>query len=260
MPASAELESWDIDRLATQCAQETRAFFRDDASDPRYCYELFRRALTAQVQAAWSAIYTEYAPLVTGWIREHPVYVTLDEDPETFVNCAFAGVWRRLSAPDTLAGFPTLEGILAYLKACARSCVRDAYRKQQSAQRHTPTLSLDAGALHGEPGSTTAAASAQSSATGPATGDPATPGQEPLQQIIAAERRAEMDAIIRQHVHDEKERLVFMSTFEWDLKPRQIYASYAQQFADVQEVYRLKRNLLERLGRDPALQSLAGIR
>ena len=62
----------ELTTLIAQCSAQTQAFFRRRAVDPRFCYELFRRALEEQTQAAWDALYREYAPLVAGWVREHP--------------------------------------------------------------------------------------------------------------------------------------------------------------------------------------------
>jgi len=54
--------------------------------------------------------------------------------------------------------------------------------------------------------------------------------------------------------------LIYLGSFEWDLKPREIFDLHPGRFQDVQEVYRLKRNLLERLSRDPQVAALANMR
>jgi len=112
-----DLPQVELAALIAQCSEQTQAFFGRRAMEPRYCYELFRRALeeqaqAVQAQAAWDAIYREYTPLVTRWVREHPGFAALDEEASGFVNCAFAGLWRNLDAPGRLARFPTLDGSL----------------------------------------------------------------------------------------------------------------------------------------------------
>jgi len=55
---------------------------------------------------------------------------------------------------------------------------------------------------------------------------------------------------------NEHERVVFQEFFEWELKPRQIYERHPTLFQNALEVSRIKRNLLDRLGRDPILKTL----
>jgi hypothetical protein len=54
----------------------------------------------------------------------------------------------------------------------------------------------------------------------------------------------------------EKERRVLYDSFFRDLKPRELYAKYQDLFSDVHEVYRAKRNILDRLRRDPEFRKL----
>jgi hypothetical protein len=53
---------------------------------------------------------------------------------------------------------------------------------------------------------------------------------------------------------NEKELIVIRCSFLYDLKPSEIYAANIDQFESPEEVYKVKRNLLNRLRRNPMLR------
>jgi hypothetical protein len=57
-------------------------------------------------------------------------------------------------------------------------------------------------------------------------------------------------------VQNEAERLVAHESFALDLKPGEIFERYPLHFADTADVYRVKRNLLDRLRRNPRIRDL----
>jgi hypothetical protein len=59
-------------------------------------------------------------------------------------------------------------------------------------------------------------------------------------------------------LRNEKERRVVYGSFVLALKPRELYAQFREAFRDVNEVYRVKENVLARLRRDTELQKLLG--
>ncbi len=69
-------------------------------------------------------------------------------------------------------------------------------------------------------------------------------------EVAVQELRRAIDA----ELHDEAERLVAHLCLVLDLKPREVSARHPDRFADVADVYRVKRNLLERLRRSPAIR------
>jgi hypothetical protein len=66
----------------------------------------------------------------------------------------------------------------------------------------------------------------------------------------------EMVTLARKRLSGEKEQHLFLASFEWGLKPREIVARWPHLFEDIQEVYRLKENILKRLRRDGDLEAL----
>ena len=57
-------------------------------------------------------------------------------------------------------------------------------------------------------------------------------------------------------VHTEQERLVLVENCMYSLRPATIFARHPQQFSSITQIYTAKRNLIERLKRNPELQRL----
>jgi DNA-directed RNA polymerase specialized sigma24 family protein len=215
--------------LAHRCAQETERFFQGQGSDPQYCLELFRRAILEHDQAAWGAIHSQYQSLVAGWVRQHRSFETSGEEAQYFVNRAFEKIWAALT-PEKFGRFPDLRSLLRYLKMCVHSAIVDHNRSRDQADRY---------ALAEE-------AAAERTSRGPSVEDWA---------LDQAYRRRFWD-LINVRLHDEKERQVVYGSFVLALKPRELYDQFRNTFADVEEVYRVKQNVLTRLRRDPEFQEL----
>jgi DNA-directed RNA polymerase specialized sigma24 family protein len=68
--------------------------------------------------------------------------------------------------------------------------------------------------------------------------------------------RGALWALVEESCRDERERLIAQLTLVAHWKPRDIAERYPCLFPDVYDIYRIKRNLLDRLRRDPALQAM----
>jgi hypothetical protein len=64
--------------------------------------------------------------------------------------------------------------------------------------------------------------------------------------------------LLRARLHDEKERVVIHATFVLDLKPQEILDYFRYVFNDIDEIYRVKQNVILRLRRDPEFRKLFG--
>jgi len=73
---------------------------------------------------------------------------------------------------------------------------------------------------------------------------------------VAAARLAddELWDLVSREVTDEAERLLLYLTAGLDLSPRQIHARYPRVFSSIRDVYRIKRNVLDRLRRNQAVR------
>lgn len=227
MTSFASLSVLPLSRLASRCAQETERFFRREDHDPEPCYELFRRALQARDDAAYAALYHQYQPMVRRWVQQHPAF-SGDEEADLFVNSAFEKLWQAVT-PEKFHRFPNLKSLLAYLKLCVHSVLIDHVRSRQLAIADQEPQHVLLSDLR--------------------------PEADPLRMAIAQVERGDLWRLIRSKLQDERERTVIYGCFVLSLKPRELYAQRPDLFGDVQEVYRTKQNVLERLRRDKDLRA-----
>ncbi len=226
-----DLQRLTIANISDRCAQETALFFQHSAYDPRYCYELFRRAIVEHNQHAWTAIYSQYRLLVTSWIQRHPAFEASGEEADYFANRTFEKMWASV-VPDRFASFPDLKSLLRYLQMCAHSVLVDYGR---ASEQETSGLDDEV------PGD-------EIKVQGPGT------EEEAIEQV----NREELWRWLKERLRNEKERQAIYGSFMLALKPREVYEQFPQLFADVNEVYTVKQNIIARLRRDPELNKFLG--
>lgn len=197
---------------------------RDQRRDAGDMYEVFRRALVERDDAAWEQIYATYSAMVHAWVRRSEAFAGCCETADALVNAAFARLWQAVS-PAAFASFPTLPALLQYLRRCACAAVIDAARSQQRI------------ALFGVPDADTPAAHDEDAAINCIDG-------QDVWRLVEAQ------------LHSEAERVVVHYSFVLGMKPGQIYEQRPDLFDEVAQVYRHKRNVLERLERVDALRRL----
>lgn len=220
-PSSLDLRSFPLSGLAHRCRQESERYFRGQPNDPTYCYELFRRAIVERSDAAWAILYTQYTPLVMGWIEHHSGYTHSGEDASYFVNRAYEKMWSAIQ-PEKFARFPDLKSLLRYLQLCVHSVIIDHIRADDLAVLEEPTAVL-AGI------------------------------EEPI--LDALQQRAFWQQIQRR-LHDEREQHLLYYRYGLGFKPRQICEYFPEDFPDINEVYGMTQNILARLRRDEELRQL----
>ncbi len=229
MAQQKDLKQLPLVGIARRCAQETTLFFHKKRHDPQFCFEMFRRALVEHDQQAWDLVYTQYRPLVIGWIQRHPSYPASGEEVQYFVNRAFEKMWGALP-PERFHRFPDLKSLLRYLQMCAHSVIVDDTRRAK-------LLLVD---LESD------------SHPGQAVADESPHGGQAWDRF----RREELWQQVTARLNDDRERVVVYGSFVLDLKPRELYAQFEESFRDVKEVYRVKENVLARLARDSELQKI----
>jgi hypothetical protein len=227
----ADLHLLSLTSIARRCAQESDLFFRRQPHNPRYCYELLRRAILERDQHAWELIYAQYRPLVMGWVARHPAFSASGEDLDFFVNSTYGKFWSALS-PDKFERFPDLKSVLRYLQMCVHSVIIDHGRMAAlPVLRLEPEIAMLGDDLKQD---------------------------DVMHQTIALVQRQQFWHWIEARLRNEKERRVIYGSFFLALKPREIYKQYRSLFQDVGEVHRIKENLLARLRRDPELSKMLG--
>lgn len=226
MPPLSGVETLSLAGLAHRCTQETDLFFRRLASDPRFCFELIRRAVVGRSAAAWELVFRQYRPLVAGWIERHPAFAACNEEVQYFMNRAFERMWTALT-PDKFERFPNLKSVLRYLQMCVHSVLLDHLR----ASREVPVADVE-----------------QELAGDPLSNGVYAPALDRLE-------REWFWSQIRSRLHDEKEEMVVHGSFVLGLKPGEIHRHYDGAFSGVAEIYRIKENVLARLRRDAELRA-----
>src|SRR2546422_7191989 len=112
--------------LAQRCRQEIEKHQRREASDDRYCLEIFRRAMSQRDYEAWDVLQRNFTALVKGWMHRHPYRETayrLDSE-ENYVARAFARLWRA-SIRNPELGFQSLGAALRLLNASLNGAIID---------------------------------------------------------------------------------------------------------------------------------------
>ena len=230
MDRKNNLQELGLGGIAHRCGHETQRFFQRERHDPRFCFELFRRAVVDRNPDAWALVYSQYQPLVAGWVERHSSFPSSGEEVQYFVNRAFEKMWAAVP-PEKFRRFPNLKSLLRYLQMCTHSAILDHTRK-----REAPVVDVE---VEGNPW-----------------------GDGPVG--IATQRDEAMDGLDREdlwrqvnaRLKDDRERAVVHACFVLALKPREVYARWEDLFRDVKDVYRVKENVLARLGRDAELQRI----
>lgn len=219
--SSQEMRSLALAGIAHRCRQESERYFRRQSHDPTYCYELFRRAILDRSDAAWALIYTQYTPLVSGWVQRHNGYAGSGEEASYFVNRSFEKMWSAIP-PEKFNRFPDLKSLLRYLQLCVHSVVIDHVRAEEVAALEEPTVVLE--------------------------------GVEA--PIIDALQRQAFWQQIQRRLNDEREQQLLYYRYGLGLKPRQLCEHFPNEFPDINEVYGMTQNILARLRRDEELRQL----
>jgi len=216
VPTSA-LSTMSVSVLAEQCIREFGKYRKGEPSDDRYGLELFRRAVIQQDQLAWEWLQRCYSQLVLSWIRRHPkreAAYRLDSE-KNYVAQAFARFWLATTHNQKLE-FGTLAAALQYLRASLNGVIIDTLRAY-SRSKEAPLP------------------------------EPGTPGEPLVEDAIDY---GELWSLLRDMFPGEQEQRLIYLSFYCGLKPREIVRYRSQKFSDVQKVYRLRRNIYERLLRD----------
>jgi hypothetical protein len=203
--------------LAAQCLRELDNYRRGEPCTDTYGLELLRRATIQGDQETWSWVQHCFGELVRGWMRRHPkreVACRLESE-ENYVAQTFERFWQA-TAFNQRVEFSTLAAALQYLRASLNGAILDTLR----AYARPREVSLPG---PGEPGEPLVEESTDTSEV-----------WERLHMILSNPR---------------EQRLAYF-LFHCGLKPREIIHFCPQEWSNVQEIYRLRRNILERVLRN----------
>lgn len=217
--------------LSRRCREETHRFLRGEPRDDAYCFEVFERAVVRREDDAWATIVAQYRGIVLAYVGQHSAAAMMREPDDYWVNRAFQRFWSAVG-PERFGQFPDLAALLKYLKLCVHSVLMDEIR----ARRAGGVNSLD-----------------EVPETLPST---ATTAEQSVVGKLAGEQ---LWATIAAELQDEAEQVVAYLSFTRDLKPSEIFGSHPRLYASVADVYRIKRNLIERLRRSPQVRAFLAV-
>src|SRR6266851_1362874 len=227
--APGDLFHVPIDVLCAEARAQEANFVRGEPSEDAAGVELFRRAIADADEAAWEAVVTLYRGLLIAQSARQVVRSLVVEDAGFCVDRAFQRFWRATRARG-IHEFQDLASILKYLKMCLASVLLDEAR----ARRRQACVSID-----------------DMSADACVSTDPSA-------EVVANIAQVDLWKAIDRELRNDTERLVVRLSFAAGLSPREIKALHPDLFPDVSEVYRLKRNHIERLRHSPAISDLLG--
>ena len=197
----------------------------ESAHNDAVYYDLFRRAIEQRDADAWADIGRHYRGLLAAWAAQSSVRNMIAEPPEDLADQAFARAWTALSSAQ-FSAFPHIASLLAYLRTCVRATVIDHAREQAGQLRAVHSIEC--------------------------TGVSAAPEQEVLEELD----RTELWRLIIDMTNNPQEQIIVRESLVYALPPRAIQTRHPDMFADVMQVYRVKRNLINRFQRNRDLQQL----
>jgi DNA-directed RNA polymerase specialized sigma24 family protein len=204
-----------LDELVQRCADERAKFGGGAPADPRYCLEIFRRALVDGTSDAWTAMYDAYYRMVLGWVKRHPAAkaVELRDSLEAYAHEVFERL--LLSNRKKQVDLSTLGAILTYLHTSVNWVMLDALR---STRREQPLPEYDI------------------------------PRQDDSEYVVNKMMGQELWELVRQIATPRELRLAHALWIE-GYKPREIPALMPDEFPNIQDVRRCSANLVDRLRR-----------
>lgn len=204
--------------LAEYSACEMKKYRRKEESNDQYCLEILRRAIILKDNNAWCILQDQLSDNVRMWIGRHPQReLALRYDNESSYLCdAFRRFWQAVS--DQKLSFTALAGALSYLHLCLHCAITDNLRTY-ARPREEPIPDYG-----------------QSSNDEPSIDD--------------LYHEGELWEIINGLLAGEKERKIAYLHFHCNLKAREIMRYCPNEFSNESEIYRLKRNVMERILRN----------
>jgi hypothetical protein len=204
--------------LTSNCVREMSKYRRKEPCDDRYCLEVLRRAVILGQNAAWEAVQRLFSENVRLWINRHPhrSIALRHEDEQTYVSDTFRRFWQAVG--DQKLTFTSLAGALSYLHLCSHCAIMDTLRLY-ARPKEEPLPE------YGQIG-----------------------GYEPW--VEDNYHQGELWEVIEHLLPGKKEKRVAYLHFHCNLKPREIMRYCPGEFAGEEEIYRLKRNIIERIMRN----------
>ena len=213
------LDKMSLATLTEYSVREMAKYRRKEPCEDKYCLEIFRRAVVLRDNYAWIALQRQFGDNVRLWLggHSHRELALRYESEQTYIDDAFRRFWQAVS--DQSLSFTTIASALSYLRLCLHCAIMDTLRSFARAN-------IEPIPEHGHP-------------------------DEP--QVEDHYYEDELWETIKSILPGEKEQRVAYLHFHCNLKPREIIRYCPGEFRNEEEIYRLKRNIIERVQRNATI-------
>ena len=229
---NAPTDDLSTEEIVHYCRHEQYQYREGGIGTGRYGLLLFQRAIQQCDQVAWTSICELYSPLVRTWVECFLSGTRLDgqEEVEAMVNVSFAR-FATAFTPEKLKQSDSVAAILSYLRCCSRTVVSNEVQRYQVHRRES---SLDMMNLI-ECAETVL--------------------DDPALEVIESVSAQGLWQVIQEELRGEDERLLLYLTCICGMKPSEISSQHSRLFPSVDDVYRLKQSIRERLARSRRIQA-----
>jgi hypothetical protein len=200
--------------LAALCLGEIDHYRRGEPYTERYGLELLHRALMKSDQEAWVWVQQCFGGMALGWVHRHPqrAVACCLESEENYVAQAFERFWQATACNQRLE-FRTLAAALQYLRASVHGAILDTLR------------------THARPGEVSLP-------------EPGAAGEPSMEDVTFG---SELWDILKGLFSNQREQRLAYLLFHCGLKPREIVQFCSPEWSSVQEIYSLRRIIMERV-------------
>ncbi|OLB41244.1 MAG: hypothetical protein AUG45_12145 [Ktedonobacter sp. 13_1_20CM_3_54_15] len=203
--------SMSLSELTSRCMSEIQKYNQREPHNDQCCLEIFRRALLQQDSRAWSVLTERFHGIVLSWVRRHPQREAVrDIDSEENFVALTFERFWRVTVRNKTLEFTTLAGALVFLRACVNSVIIDTLRSQKEI-----------------------------------------PIPENFERVAPEPDESNQRwEVIKGFIPNAREQRLAYLLYYCGLKPRQIVQLLPREFNDVHEIFRLTRNIIDRLRRN----------
>jgi len=203
--------SMSLSELTSRCMSEIQKYNQREPHNDQCCLEIFRRALLQQDSHAWSVLMEHFHGIVLSWVRRHPQREAVrDIDSEENFVALTFERFWRVTVRNKTLEFTTLAGALVFLRACVNSVIIDTLRSQKEI-----------------------------------------PIPENFERVAPEPDESNQRwEVIKGFIPNAREKRLAYLLYYCGLKPRQIVQLLPREFNDVHEIFRLTRNIIDRLRRN----------
>jgi hypothetical protein len=214
---ASALPSMSICELAIHSQMGIDHDRHSEQSTDEYALALLHRALIQGEQEAWEWMHHCFSSLVLDWLHRHPnrTLACRLQSEEQYVAQTLERFWRATSLAKRVE-FKTLAAALGYLRACLNGAILDTLRAS-ARLRETPLPE---------------------------------PGEEGEPHMEDTSDNCEVWEMLRSILSDQRELRLAYIFFHCGLGPREIVRFCPQEFPDIQQMYSLRRRMMEHLLRN----------